>query len=108
MYLHVCLTLQDDFKESTFLTRLPKDLGVEFVHTKRFDPGVKLERTQKLHTGALNVKFTFVLKGALNSIIQGSINEIINILLNFQVLNHICIHFFTLRNYVMDCIIRHH
>ena len=80
------------------------------MHTKRFHPGVKLERTQRLHTGALNVKFTSVLEGALNSITQGSIIEIINISLNFHVLIIILvtfvIHFFTLcNNDVMDCII---
>ena len=80
------------------------------MHTKRFHPGVKLERTQRLHTGALNVKFTSVLEGALNSITQGSIIEIINISLNFDVLIIILvtfvIHFFTLCNDdVMDCII---
>ena len=110
MYLYVCLTLQDDFMESTFLTRLPKDQGIEFVHTKRFHPGVKLERTQRLHTGALNVNFTSVLEGALNSIIQGSIIKIINNSLNFHeliiILITFVIHFFTLCNDdVMDCII---
>ena len=113
MYPHICLTLLDDFKESTFLTRLPKDQSVEFVHTKRFHPGIKLERTQGLHTGALNVKFNSVLEGALNYITQGSIIEIINISLNFHVLIIILItyviHFFTLRNDdIMDCIILHH
>ena len=113
MYPHVCLTLLDDFKENTFLTRLPKDQGVESVHTRRFHPGIKLERILELHTGALNVKFHSVLEGALNSITQGSIIEIINISLNFYVLIIILItfviHFFTLHNNdVMDCIILHH
>ena len=79
------------------------------MHKKIFQPGVKLERARRLHTGALNVKFTSVLEGALNSITQGSIIEIINISLNFHVLIIILvtfvIHFFTLCNDdVMDCI----
>ena len=49
-------------------------------------PGVKLETTQWLHTGSLNVKFTSVLEGALKSITIGSIIEIINISLYFHVL----------------------
>ena len=60
---------------------------------KRFHPGVKLERTHRLHTGNLNVKFTFVLEGALNCIIQGSITEVIIISLNIDVLIIILITF---------------
>ena len=72
-----------------------------------------LERTQRLHTGALNVKFTSVLEGALNFIPKGSIIETINISLNFHLhiifLVTFVLHFFTLCNDdVMDCIIWHH
>ena len=77
----------------------------KFVHTKSH-PGVKLETTQWLQTASLNVKFTSVLEGALKSITIGSIVEIINISLNFYVLNlsHFVIHFLTLCNDdVMDC-----
>ena len=80
------------------------------MHTKKIHPGVKLERTQRLPSGGLNVKLTSLLEGTLNSITQGSIIEIINISLNFHVpkiiLITFVIHFFTLHNDdVMDCII---
>ena len=66
--------------------------------------------TQRLHTGAINVKFTSVLEDALNSITKDNIIEIINISLNFHVLIIVLVNFFshcfTLRNDdVKDCVI---
>ena len=98
------------FQGKYFSYKAPKRSRCSVCAYKKISPRSKARMIQRLHTGALNVKFTSVLEGALNSITQGSIIEIINISLNFHILIIILvtfvIHFFTLcNNDVKDCII---